>query len=173
MIKYATAIFCVSMGLHASAAKLEFIDAKFDDFMERVHVPAADRESFKSYYARVFTLLKESEEQPKRAAQGYLYNQALAALEKDHPEWHKALKPFISDPRITLDPELNDVRTFIGGFLLRYGAYQEYCVKKVAGKRSHPSEADASLWGSIKSCANGAYSTVAHWCGSVKNYLTT
>lgn len=159
------ALFLIISGLIAQAetAKLDFIDNKFEDFLTRLQITSKEeREAFSSYYSAVCSKLKASDEIKKRIAEGYLYKTALDGLEKKHPTWHKALKPFITDPRITLDTEINNVRMFIGGFLIRYGAYEEFLA--MHKKRDTQEEGFfISLWNNVKNYTVAAKNRVTDW----------
>ncbi len=156
-------LLSVVITAQAEIAKLDFIDNKFEDFLTRLHISSSkEREEFGSYYSSVCSKLKETEEVKKRVAEGYLYKIALEGMQKKHPAWHKALEPFISDPRITLDTEINNVRLFIGGFLLRYGAYEEFIHVK---NKSVPQQDGflTSLWKNVKNYTVAAKNTVTGW----------
>lgn len=110
---------------------LDFIDKPFDDFMQRINIPENQRVSFQQYYARLTAQLNDVAPADRQIMHGYFYQTALTALQKDHPDWYASLTPFVTDPRLTLDTEINDIRTFVGGFLIRYGAYHEFCTRTV------------------------------------------
>lgn len=151
-----------TIGAVSPLMKLDFIDNKFEDFLDRIGVEQKEREKFTYYYSNVCTKMKESDEIKKRLAEGYLYKMALEGMQKRHPQWYQALQPFISDPRITLDTEINNVRMFIGGFLIRYGAYEEFTI--VNKPRKGEESFFAGVWNSVKKFTVSTKNSIINWC---------
>ncbi|MCX5922053.1 MAG: hypothetical protein NTX86_01865 [Candidatus Dependentiae bacterium] len=152
------------VAVNAADRKLTFIDANFDDFTQRVTTNEQERAQFKVYYANLAQKIqeaKEGDQQKERATYRYLHKLALTELEKKHADWYQEIMPFVSDPRLTLDEQLEDVRKIIKFFLTRYGAYEEFQnFKAVKGQQA--AEVDATLaqnskggfWDSVKSLGN-------------------
>lgn len=149
-------LFILTVPLQCTTMQLDFIDPQFEDFMKRMQVPAHDRIDFKVYYAKLLANVRKGGSSTRRTLQAHLYQMALTALEKEHPLWHESLKPFITDPRITLDTEINDIRECIGGFLIRYAAYHEFYSKR------YPAPTWALL-GQVKSFSYKISDTICGW----------
>lgn len=150
------------------ALNLDFIDGSFDDFMVRINVPEEQRTPFKHYYARLTAQLNEAPVSERQVLQGYFYQNALTALKADYPQWHALLMPFITDPRITLDTDINNVRTVVGGFLIRYGAYHEFCTRL---KAMH--NANRSVKTVFVDAWDGMSSRASRMKGTIKDWFTT
>lgn len=149
---------------------LEFIDANFDDFAKRLVLSEQELNEFKAYYSTLSKKMKECEEPKRKATYRYLYDLALSNMEKKHSDWYTEIKPFVSDPRYTLDEQLDDARNIIKFFLTRYGAYEEYLNLKTMVKEKEAANqvkvAESSgLWDSLKSYVSSASNKVAGWFG--------
>ena|SRR5579872_4759839 len=169
------AVVCCLWASSFFGISLDFIDTKFDDFMARIAIPSDQRADFKSYYLGVYLKLQEADESKKTAAYGYLYKKALASLKDKHPDWHASIRPFVTDPLLALDTRINELRTCIGGFLLRYGAYEEYCSKKRGTDQTPTLEAinnDDGIWHKMRWYAAGAQKKIMCWCGKIKQPLS-
>lgn len=147
------------------ALNIDFIDASFDDFVARITIPEDQKLPFKHYYARLTAQLQEVSSADRQLLHGYFYQHALTALKMEHPDWYTALLPFVTDPRITLDTDINDVRTVVGGFLIRYGAYQEFRNRLYAMRASHRSVKTVvtDAWDDIGKRASRMKGTIKDW----------
>lgn len=164
-----TLVFCATI---SEAKRFEFIDANFDDFINRVLSQDQEKNEFKVYYSTLSKKMQEADEQKRRATFRYLYDLALAQLKEKHSEWYQEINPLVSDPKFVLDEQLDDMRKIIRFFLTRYGAYEEYMHLKKAVKDKEAgvqlaqgSANEQGLWESFKSYMNSASNTVAGWFG--------
>jgi hypothetical protein len=155
----------------SEAKRFEFIDANFDDFVNRVLTQDQEKNEFKVYYSTLSKKMQEADEQKRRATFRYLYDLALGQLKDKHAEWFQEINPLVSDAKFVLDEQLDDMRKIIRFFLTRYGAYEEYLnLKKGVEAKAHDqlaqtSSADQGLWESFKSYMNSASNTLAGWFG--------
>jgi len=148
--------------------KLSFIDANLNDFILRVIDKEEERSQFKVYYSHLAQKIqqaKETEPAKERATYRYLYNLALENLKTKHAEWYKEIEPFVSNPTLTLDDNLDEVRKVIKFFLTRYGAYEEF----INYRASHAAKTEAlvkntdnsGIWHTIKGYVSTAKDKVA------------
>jgi len=167
--------------LDAVDKKLLFIDAHLDDFAIRVISSEQERAQFKVYYGQLTQKMheaKEKEPRKERATYRYLYNLALKNLKSKHADWYQEISPFVTDPALTLDDELHEVRKVIKFFLTRYGAYEEFLNYKAGcnmmnnGAVAENSHHDAGgLWKKITSSVQSAASNVANFFGFGKKNM--
>lgn len=168
MMNFKKYVCCITMFMSSysfGTLNLDFIDTAFDDFVTRINLPQEQRVSFTHYYARLTTQLNESSVSDRQILHGYFYQTALTALKNEHPDWYVAVLPFVTDPRITLDISINDVRTFVGGFLIRYGAYHEFCMRLRAMQRANRSVKTVVVdaWDDIGKRASSMKGTIKNW----------
>ncbi|MFI5332863.1 MAG: hypothetical protein ACHQVS_02050 [Candidatus Babeliales bacterium] len=168
MVTFKTLIISLvlSMSVYSiDALNLDFVDASFDDFIARIAIPEDQKAPFKHYYARLTIQLQEVTQTDRQMLHGYFYQNALTALKAEHPDWYTALLPFVTDPRITLDTDINDVRTVVGGFLIRYGAYQEFRTRLHAMRTSNRSVKMVltDVWDDIGKRASRMKGTIKDW----------
>lgn len=161
-----------TMGSQATDKKLRFIDANFDDFSQRIVKDEEERTMFKVYFSNLVQKIQEAHEkepEKEKATYRYLYSLALKKLEEKHDDWYKEIQPLVSDPRFTLDDQLDDVRRIIKFFLTRYGAYEEFLNFKASRVSELSSDGLAhnqkSTWETVKDYAVSAKNKVAGWFG--------
>ena len=167
--KYVVALLvCFATGYAQSDKKLGFIDANLEDFVMRVVDQDSDRHQFKIYYAHLAQKIQEAKEKDpvkERATYRYLYNIALENLKSKHTDWYQEIAPFVSNPMLTLDDNLDDVRKVIKHFLTRYGAYEEFlnfrAAKQLELQAAAAQEPQGGLWHTIKGYASAAKDKVA------------
>ena len=168
MVTIKKILLTISMLMSAysfGALNLDFIDTSLDDFVLRIKLPEDQKIAFKHYYARLTAQLNEASNTDRQMLHGYFYQSALTALKAEHPDWYTSLMPFVSDPRLTLDTDINDVRTFVGGFLIRYGAYHEFRTRLSAIKNQNRSVkvVFADVWDDIGQRASRMKGTIKDW----------
>lgn len=154
------------------AKKFEFIDANFEDFVNRVLTMEQERTEFKVYYSTLSKKIQEADEGKKRATYRYLYDLAMSRLQEKHTDWYEEMKPFVTDPKLTLDEQLDDARKIIKFFLTRYGAFEEFNNLKQLVKEKEAEQASGvkvasgtGLWDSLTSYVSSATNKVAGWFG--------
>lgn len=168
MVTFKKILFSITMLISTcsfGALNLDFIDTSFDDFVTRINLPEDQRTSFKHYYARLTAQLHEASSADRQMLHGYFYHSALTALKTEHPDWYTSLLPFVTDPRVTLDTDINDVRTFVGGFLVRYGAYHEFRTRLVAMHNANRSVKTVFVdaWDDVTQRASRMKGTIKGW----------
>lgn len=177
-------VFCASM--HAEAAKqtqqiapqkveqtnqtvaantpkdnpLFFVDVKFEDFVTRV-VPQDKQAEFTQFYAHLIKQTEGMTETDMRKVKAVYYDRAIAALQKNRPEWHKTLQIYYGNPLVTLDPKFDNVRTVVSSFLIRYGAFEDYCTKRA----TQLAQNTPGVWDTVRSYASSVGNTIAGWFG--------
>ena len=160
-------LLCATQMLADADKKLSFIDANLDDFVNRVVTNDEERNQFKVYYAHLAQKIqeaKESEPAKERATYRYLYNLALEKMQSKHADWYQELAPFVSNPTLTLDDNLDQVRKVIKFFLTRYGAYEEFLNFRAAREAEATALAkneETGVWHTIKGYVSSAKNKVA------------
>jgi hypothetical protein len=137
----------------ANARHLAFIDATFDDFVARCVTDEVAQKEFRIYFSNLVGKLqdtKKSDPQKEKAMYLYLYDLALKNLPSKHSDWYAELKPFVADPRYTLNDDLDEVRGLIKGFLTRYGAYEAYLDFKARAEGQVRVADNEGLWHTFK-----------------------
>lgn len=166
-------IFGIIMSLSAVgllyAKKFDFIDAQFDDFINRMCINNQEKDEFKIYYSSLTKKIEETDEEKRRATFRYLYDLALANLKEKHVLWYNDINPLVSEPKFVLDERFDDMRKIIRFFLTRYGAYEEYlqCKKEMNAKQNALVDQSHTrgIWQSFKSMIHTVKSTVCSWFG--------
>ena len=169
--KYTVALLSLVCFAQANAEgdrKLGFIDANLEDFVIRVVPQDEDRNQFKIYYAHLAQKIQEAKEKEplkERATYRYLYNLALENLKTKHADWYQEIVPFVSNPVLTLDDNLDEVRKMIKFFLTRYGAYEEFlsyrATKNLEKQTLLAQKSPGGVWQTIKGYATAAKDKVA------------
>ena len=161
-------IACVAQVRADGERKLAFIDANLDDFVNRVTTRDEDRNQFKVYYAHLAQKIQEAKEKEpikEKATYRYLYNVALENLKTKHADWYTEIAPFVSNPVLTLDENLDEVRKVIKHFLTRYGAYEEFLSFKAARELEAATalakNEETGVWHTIKGYVSSAKDKVA------------
>lgn len=177
--KYIVALLslaCVAQANAQDERKLGFIDANLEDFVNRVSTQDEERNQFKVYYSHLIQKIQEAKEKEpakERATYRYLYNLALENLKTKHADWYKEIDPFVSNPVLTLDDNLNEVRNVIKHFLTRYGAYEEFlnfrAAKQLEQATMLAQESQGGIWHTIKGYATAAKDKVAGLFGFTKS----
>lgn len=169
-------LICVAQANAEGDRKLAFIDANLEDFVVRVVPEDQDRNQFKIYYAHLAQKIQEAKEKEplkERATYRYLYNIALENLKTKHADWYDEISPFVSNPVLTLDDNLNEVRNVIKHFLTRYGAYEEFlnfrATKQLEAATALAQESQGGVWHTIKGYATAAKDKVAGLFGFGKS----
>lgn len=145
---------------NAKENPLFFVDVKFDEFLARV-VPQDKQPEFTQYYASLIKQTEGMSESDLRKVKAIYYDRAIVALQKDRPEWHKTLQIYYSNPLVTLDPKFDNVRMVVSSFLIRYGAYEDYCSRKAV----QLAENNPGMWGTFKTYVSSVGNTIAGWFG--------
>lgn len=142
---------------------LAFIDANFDDFANRMTQNEQERQEFRNYYANLSKKIQETEDKKRDATFRYLYKVALDDMEKKNADWFNEIKPFVSDPRFTLDGSLDKVREILRFFLTRYGAFVEYKNLKnsINAQNQDQVASNAGIFGTVKSYVSAAGNKIA------------
>ena len=156
----------------SEAKRFEFIDANFDDFINRLVAQDQEKNEFKVYYSTLSKKMQEADEQKRRATFRYLYDLALAQLKEKHSDWYQEINPLVTEPKFVLDEQLDDMRKIIRFFLTRYGAYEEYLNLKKSVKEkeagvqlAQAKTGEQGLWDTFKSYVNSASDTISGWLG--------
>jgi hypothetical protein len=161
-----------------SAKHLDFIDVNFEDFAKRIVKQETEMKEFITYYSTLSKKIKEADDTKRKATYRYLYELALSNLQEKHAEWYDDIKPFLTDPRYTLEEQLDDARKLIRLFLARYGSYEEYLNLKnkiqSEGKADGVKLAESQgVWDTLKSYVSSAKNKVAGWFGIGASQTTT
>lgn len=157
----------LSIGGMASAIDLNFIDNNLADFANRVFDDKQEAAMFVQYYANILDKSTGLDGESKKTFERYLHQVGLEGVKKEHPEWYASIAPFVTDPCLTLDKDLNQPREIMAGFLHRYGAYQEFIKRRPApGLNSHEQHQSTGWFTVFTNTLSHIGSTIAGWFGS-------
>jgi len=163
--------------LSVSANNLDFIDSKFDGFLDRVVQDKEDHDLFKRYYSKLNQKIQDSEEESRKSAYHYLHNLALKKLEGNQPEWHKAIKLSLEEHSNEERGNVDD-RVMVSFFLTRFGAYQEFLKKKSMLVNNQTlsvqeDDAKADIWNTVKGYVKTAKTKLFKFGGKVTGWFNS